>query len=113
MRDIVLLIIAFTFSVTLTGCGKSNTPPPVAADKTDKLCAAIKDTGLTKRCIVSNSDSTIGITFDSNDDEMARRLCLDIANRMKPLTADFPGQWQLQVFSPYRDDKPLNYCLLR
>lgn len=109
MKNIALLL---ALTSTFTGCGKSNTPPPVAADKTDKLCAAIKDTGLTKRCIVSNSDSTIGITFDSNNDEMARRLCLTIADRMKPLTADFPGQWQLQIFSPYRDDKPLNYCFL-
>lgn len=112
MKNTALLFMAFALSVTLAGCGKSAAPPPVAADKTDKLCAAIKDTGLTTKCIVSNSDRTIGITFDSNDDEKARLLCMEIATRVKPLTADFPAQWQLQVFSPYRDDKPLNYCVL-
>ncbi len=95
----------------LAGCGKSDTPP-VATDKTNKLCAAILDTGLTQKCIVSNLDRTVGITFDSNDDEKARMLCMDIANRMKPLTANLAGQWNLQVFSPYRDDRPLNYCAL-
>ena len=113
MRNTVLLFVTLTLSVTFAGCGKSDAPPPVSADKTDKLCAAIKDTGLTQRCIVSNSDRTIGITFDSNDDEKARRLCMEIAKRVKPLTADFPAQWQLQVISRYRDDKPLNYCFLR
>jgi hypothetical protein len=110
MKTPALIFAALALSATLTSCGKSGTQP-VATDETNKLCGAIKDTGLTKQCSVSNLASTVGIVIDTND-EAARNLCVDIANKIKPLTADLTGNWKLQIFSPYRDDKPLAYCVL-
>lgn len=103
--------MTLALSATLAGCGQSGTPP-ASFEVTNKLCGAIQDTGLTKHCVVDNRNSTVGIVIDTND-EAARNLCVDIANRIKPLTADLSGQWKLQIFSPYRDDKPLAYCVLQ
>jgi hypothetical protein len=108
---LVMVFASLALSITLGGCGKSDTPP-VASDATNKLCGAIQDTGLTKHCVVDNRNSTVGVVIDTNG-EAARSLCVDIANKMKPLTADLTGQWKLQIFSPYRDDKPLAYCVLQ
>jgi hypothetical protein len=105
-----MLFVALALSAALSGCGKSDTPT-VALDVTNKLCRAIQDTGLTKNCVVDNRNNTVGIVIDTND-EAARNLCVDIANKMKPLTADLSGLWKMQIFSPYRDDKPLAYCVL-
>ncbi len=105
-RAIALLAL----SAMLAGCGKPDTQP-VAADETNKLCGAITDTGLTKQCSVNKRDSTVNIVIDTND-EAARNLCVDIASKTKPLTSDLTGQWKLQIFSPYRDDKPLSYCAI-
>jgi hypothetical protein len=109
-KSLVILFAAIALSTALAGCGKSDTAP-VASAETNKLCGAIQDTGLTKHCAVDNRNSTVGIVIDTND-EAARNLCVDIANKIKPLTADLSGQWKLQIFSPYRDDKPLAYCTL-
>lgn len=109
MRNSTLLLSAFTICLTLTGCGNSNNP--VSVEETNKLCGTILDTGLTKQCSISNRDNAINIVIGTND-EAARSLCVDIAGKMQPLTADLPGQWKLQVFSPYRNDKPLAYCVL-
>jgi hypothetical protein len=108
--NIALFFTAFFLSATLTGCGQSGTSP-VDAGESNKLCGAIKDTGLTKQCSASNLSDTVGIVIDTND-EAARNLCIDIAGKIKPLTVNFTGSWKLQIFSPYRNDKPLAYCAL-
>lgn len=109
MKTIALL---FILSVMLSGCGDPNSQP-VASEKANKLCAAVLNNGLSTLCIPSDEHHTIGIMFDSNDDEMARRLCMEIANKLKPMMADYSGQWKLEVYSPHRIDRPLNYCVLR
>ena len=110
MRSLALFLTVL--AVAVSGCDTSNTQP-VAEDKARKLCAAILNNGLSSLCIPSDQNRTIGIMFDSNDDEMARRLCMEVAGKLKPMMADFSGQWRLEVFSPHRVDKPLNYCLLQ
>lgn len=110
LKNTAKLLAALAMSAMLAGCGKSDTPPSTSSE-TDKLCGAIQDTGLAKQCVVNNRNNTVGIVIDTND-EAARNLCVDIASKMKPLTANFTGQWKLQIFSPYRDDKPLSYCTL-
>jgi hypothetical protein len=110
LKNTAHLFAALTLFAFLAGCGKSDSTP-VASAETNKLCGAIQDTGLTKQCVASSRNNTVGIVIDTND-EAARNLCVDIANKMKPLTADLSGEWKLQIFSPYRDDKPLAYCTL-
>lgn len=110
LKNTTILLVTLALSASLAGCGKSDTPT-AASDVTNKLCGAIQETGLTKHCAVDNRNSTVGIVIVTND-EAARNLCVDIANKMKPLTAELSGQWKLQIFSPYRDDKPLAYCVL-
>jgi hypothetical protein len=110
LKNTAHLFVALTLSGYLAGCGKSDTPP-IASDETNKLCGAIQDTGRAKQCAINNRNHTVGIVIDTND-EAARNLCVDIANKIKPLTTDLSGQWKLQIFSPYRDDKPLAYCTL-
>jgi len=69
-------------------------------------------TALTKQCSTSNLVNTVGIVVDTND-EAARNLCGNIANRIRPLTSNFGNNWKLQIFSPYREDKPLAVCHIR
>ena len=105
-RIFVMLILA----AMLAGCGKSGTDAATAIE-TDSLCKAALSTGVAKQCSVNNLDSTVGIVVDT-DDEKARTLCADIAGKMKPATAGLSDKWKLQIFSPYRDDKPLAACFL-
>ena len=109
MKTTALLLV---LTVMLSGCGDPNSQP-VVEDKARKLCAAVLNNGLSTLCIPSDEHHKIGIMFDSNDGEMARRLCMEVASKLKPMMADFSGQWKLEVYSPLRIDKPLNYCVLR
>jgi hypothetical protein len=111
MNNLAWLLVMSILSSMLAGCGKSETPP-VKTGNTGKLCDAIKGSPLVMKCSVSNRDSAVAITIDTQDDEAARRICLDLAGRMRPLAAGLSGQWNVQIFSPYRDDRPLNYCAL-
>ncbi len=112
MTKTALLLVIFTLPLVISGCGKSAQPNNAAADDTSRLCSSVVGTGLTKQCTAYTRDSTVHITIDSFDDDAARIACADIANRMAQLTAHFSGKWMLQVYSPYRSDKPLATCPL-
>jgi hypothetical protein len=104
-------VAALWLCAALAACGKPDELPAIAA-QTGSLCKAIKDGGYTRQCSANQTDSTVGIVGNTDDDQAARELCAAIANRMKPMGVGLPGQWKLQVFSPYRDDKPLAACPL-
>lgn len=105
------ILAALILTAMLAGCGKSATDA-ATANETDRLCKAAIGTGFAKRCSVNNLDSTVGIVADTDDDQKARTLCADIADKMKPAAAGLPDEWKLQIFSPYRGDKPLAACFL-
>jgi len=119
MTKTALLLAIFILPLTIGGCGNSDSQQGAAplnnaaADDTSRLCSSIEATGLAKQCTVNSRDHTVHVTIDSFDDEAARNVCADIANRMAQLTARFSGLWTLQVFSPYRSDKPMAACTLR
>ncbi len=114
----VLMLVILALPLVISGCGNSGSQQDsapsrqTAADDTSKLCSSIQGTGLTKQCTVNSRDSTIHVMIDNNDDEVARNICADVANRTAQQTAHLSGQWVLQVYSPYRNDKPLATCLL-
>jgi hypothetical protein len=118
MTKITLLSVILMLFLTITGCGNSDSRQeyvpgkPGATDDTSKLCSSIEGISLAKQCVVNNSFSEIGVTINSNDDEVARNICADIANKMKKLVAHFSVSWKLQIYSPFRGDKPLATCLL-
>jgi hypothetical protein len=118
MTKTALLLVILALPLTITGCGHSDSQQasmpgkPGAADDMSKLCTSIEGTGLAKQCSVNSRYSTVGVTIDSYDDEVARNICADIAKQITQLTAHLSGQWMLQVFSPYRSDKPMATCLL-
>lgn len=118
MTKTALLLAIFTLPLTISGCGNSDSQQgavplkSAAADNTSRLCSSIEATGLARQCAVNTRDSTVHVMIESNDDEVGRNICADIANKMAQLTARFSGQWMLQVFSPYRSDKPMATCPL-
>ena len=118
MTKTVLLLAIFTLPMTIIGCGNSDSQQGAvplknaAADDTSRLCPSIEGTGLAKQCAVNTRDNTVHVMIESNDDEVGRNICADVANKMAQLTARFSGQWMLQVFSPYRSDKPMATCPL-
>jgi hypothetical protein len=86
---------------------------PRVADDTSQLCSSIVEgSSLAKQCAVNNRYNEVGVTINSNDDEVARNTCADIANKVTKLTAHFSASWKLQIYSPYRSDKPMATCLL-
>ena len=97
-----------------TGCGNSSAQhaPGKAADDTSKLCPAIAAAGLAKRCTVDTGYGSVDVVVDSFDDEVARNVCAHIADKLSPLAARLSGPWKLQIFSPYRNDKPTATCVL-
>jgi hypothetical protein len=118
MTKTVLLLVILALPLPLAGCGNSDkqqepaSGKPGAANDTSSLCPSIEGTGLAKQCAVNSRDSLVDVTIDSFDDEVARNICADIADKSAQLTAHLSGQWKLQVFSPYRSDKPMAACLL-
>jgi len=101
-------LVAIPLCIALGGCDSSYTPP-VASEGTQKVCDAIKITAPTKQCVASEWNRSIAIVIDTTD-EVARNLCEEIGRKIKPLTGDLSGQWKFQIFSPYREDKPLAAC---
>jgi hypothetical protein len=123
MTRTALLLVTLALLLASSGCGKSvsqqESAPgkPGAADDTSQLCSSIEGLGpdghgLAKQCSVNSRNSTVGVVVDSNDDEVARNICAGIADKMAQLTAHFSGSWKLQIFSPYRSDKPMATCVL-
>jgi hypothetical protein len=118
MTNTALLLAILALSLPLAGCGKSDerqepaSGKPVAANDMSGICLSIESAGLAKRCAVNSRDSLVEVTIDSFDDEVARNICAEITNKTKQITAQLPGRWKLQVFSPYRSDKPMASCSL-
>jgi hypothetical protein len=112
MKSTTLLLATLALSTMITGCNPA-TQSSIEPEMAKKLCRAILNNGLSPLCMPSDEHRTIGIMLDSNDDELARKLCLNVANKLKPMMVDFSGQWRLEVFAPLRSDKPLSYCVLR
>jgi len=112
----VLVIVALL--LPLAGCGNSEKQNGSAsgkhgvANEMPDMCSSILGAGLAKQCAVNSHDNLVEITIDSLDDEVARNACADIADKMAHLTANLSGRWKLQVFSPYRSDKPMAACYL-
>jgi hypothetical protein len=119
MNRTALLLVILALYLPLAGCGNSDKPQEPASGKSGAaddmagLCSSIVGAGLAKQCTVNSRENLVGVMIDSFDDEVARNACADIANKTTQLAAHLSGQWTLQVFSPYRSDKPLATCLLR
>lgn len=112
------LPVILALYLTLAGCGNSDKPQESAAakpgvpDDMAGLCSSIVGAGLAKQCSANSRESMVGVMIDSFDDEVARNVCADIVSKTTQQTAHLSGQWKLQVFSPYRSDKPLATCSL-
>lgn len=115
-KSLVMLLALFALPVAISGCGhsgsQSSSSLPDSISGAVKLCTAIAGTGLTNRCEANASGNTLDVTIGSNDDEEARKRCAVIAGKLTQQTANLSGLWKLQVFSPYRSDKPLAVCSL-
>lgn len=110
-----LLLSMFVLCLAIAGCGRSQQGAPRSvqtADDTSGLCPAIQRTGLVAECAVNGSDSTIHVMIVNDDDEAARNVCAEVVNRIAQQTSHLTAQWMLQVYSPYRNDKPLAACPL-
>lgn len=118
MAKTALLLVILALFLQLAGCDNSGNQQgaasvkPGAANDVYGLCAAIEGDRFAKQCAVNSRDNVVDVTIDSFDDEVARNICSDIVNKAAHLTAHLSGQWQLQVFSPYRSDKPIAVCRL-
>ena len=94
-------------ALTLAGCGVSHHE---SAKAETALCTAVMDTGLAKQCTAGNT--MVSVVIESDDDEVAREICAKIALEIKPVSTKLSGNWQLQIFSPYRSDKQTAACPL-
>ena len=112
-------LLALFALLVLAGCGEAGNQPGSAAGKAGEstrlaaLCPAIGQTGLAGQCTLDMRENVVHVTIDSNDDETAREVCAAIATKTSPQSVELSGHWALQVFSPYRSDKPLAECAFR
>jgi hypothetical protein len=110
------LLVMLAFSLMSAGCDRSDSQQGAAsgkqseADDASLLCRSIEGAGLASQCTVNSRYDTVDVMIDSNDDEVARQACANIANRMAQLTAHFSGSWKLHILSPLRSDKPMAVC---
>lgn len=104
-----LLLLAM-LTLMVSACSDSQQGTDKTGAAADALCPAILNTGLAKQCTVSKS--SVDVVIESDDDEVARETCTKITTEIKPLTAKLAGNWQLQIFSPYRSDKQTAACPL-
>jgi hypothetical protein len=115
MTKAALPFVILALYLLVAGCSDSDkhqdstSGKPGAANDFSGLCSFIAGAGLAKKCVVNSRDNLVGVTIDSFDDEVARNVCADIADKATRLTAHLSG-WRLQVFSPYRSDKPMATC---
>lgn len=113
-----MALAMITLTLLAGGCGQSGSQQDAlaqkqaAADDTAGLCPAIESTGLVKQCTVNSRDGTVHVMTDNDDDQAARDICAEVVSRMAQRTAALSARWMLQVYSPYRDDKPLAGCPL-
>ncbi len=118
MTNKAIAIAIFALILLAGGCGQSGSQQgalaarQTTAQDTSALCPAIEGTGLIKQCTVNSQDKTVHVVIDNNDDQVARSTCADVVSRMAQSNAGLSAQWMLQVYSPYRDDKPLAACPL-
>jgi hypothetical protein len=118
MTKTTILCFILAYLMAITGCNHSDSQQGAApekqsaADEASLLCASIEGAGLASQCSVNGRFGTIEVMIDSNDDEVARNVCANIASKMMPLTTHFSGSWKLQILSPLRSDKPMAVCVL-
>ena len=110
IRTPLLLLAGCLLATALAGCGNSGQAD--AAGEAARLCAVIGKTGLARQCRSDIPGSMINVVVNTEDDESARILCASIANGIRPQISGVAGSWELQIFSPYRGDKPLAHCPL-
>ncbi len=94
-------------ALSIAGCGGSHHE---SAKAETALCTAIMDTNLARQCTASGS--TAAVIIESDDDEAARETCAKIASKITAVSSRLSGNWQLQIFSPYRSDKEIATCPL-
>ena len=118
MTRMCLLRAILAPSIFLAGCGDSDKHPgspagkPGVANEISGICRTITATGLVKQCTINGHDNAVEVIIDSFDDEVARNVCAEIADKTTRLNVRLSGEWKLQVFSPYRSDKPMAACYL-
>ena len=109
-KSLPALMLSVITVFVMNGCSKPEDTPAGTAD-TNGICSTISESGLAGKCAVNSHERTIAIVV-STSDEAAWNLCDALASKLKPSTGKLTGQWKLQLFSPYRDDKPIAYCPL-
>jgi hypothetical protein len=114
MTRAAFLLTLLVLPELICACGRSGQQPQAAAatGAAEKLCAALRGTGIALQCSASDRDNAVNVVIDTGDDEAARKTCDKLAGSVAKQAADFPDKIRLRIFSPYRSDKQLASCSL-
>ena len=116
MTRSAIVLVTVALLLPFAGCGDSDRQYEASSGKDggtndmQEICSFIQREKLAGQCVVDSRDNVVEITINSFDDETARNVCADIADKTEHLTTHLSGQWKLQVFSPYRSDKAMAAC---
>ncbi|MGB8516969.1 MAG: hypothetical protein WCD45_03680 [Gallionella sp.] len=117
MINMKIIVPIFLLVLLFAGCGETDkhqaAVPQQTVDDAAGLCEILGSNALAKMCRVNPNSNSVDVMIDSSDEQAGRNTCDLIAGKLKPITAEFKASWKLQIFSVYRDDKPLASCDLR
>lgn len=116
MKPIPKILGSLALLLALAACDQPGQHPNPnagnAVDETTNLCDILNSNGLTRLCRSDAAQHSVDVMIESSDEQVGRETCDTLSGKLKPITTEFKADWKLQIYSVYRDDKPLAICAL-
>ena len=114
MHKFTQKFVMLMMTLTLCSCDDANTNRTVtdrqlAITDANKVCTAMRATGVPTRCFVDENTRTINVAMYTNGEE-ARKICVGASAGVADKTHRLKGQWRLRILSPDSVNRPIAEC---
>ena len=109
-------LVAFS-TFLLASCGdptepEKKNPAQQMVEDANRLCSELTATGTTTQCAVKGQGMTVDVRIDTNGPE-ALKICTGVVESTAMKIGSFRGRWQLRIFSPFSEERPIATCVLQ